>query len=324
MKSEVTARIADGISALGERIPANRCYGGGIEKAFYLIKHTSELLNKPMQNHEFSNKEAIVSPSIDRFVFSESDANCLHRNLKDELKYGYDCLFDVRPPVVPCWIEVSGKYGWLIVNEKQLGEYVSVISFGKHGDDISPILIFDWPKHNAQCELSGNRAYDYSVSHPGFFEKELLYDVISLMSLCACIGNNNISITKPISPLRMDGSAGSAAASRAFQHGRPMFSFNHVELVRPQTCEYRGEVVPSEFLVGKRGHFVVGHWRLIDGRQEPYWVWVDGHKRGDPSLGWVTKERQVILKQEVRRGFELPAISGLPGQRIPASPVKYQ
>lgn len=60
---------------------------------------------------------------------------------------------------------------------------------------------------------------------------------------------------------------------------------------------------------------VIGHWRLIDGVPEPFFVWIEGHERGDRGLGWIAKERHVKLAGGVRRGFDLPTDAGVPGER---------
>lgn len=115
-----------------------------------------------------------------------------------------------------------------------------------------------------------------------------------------------------------------SAAERVFarnrlREGRPQFSYNVVKTIIPETCEYRGEIVATESLRGLRGHMVVGHWRLIDGEISPYWVWVDGFKRGNEDLGFVTKERHVHVAQESRRGFLVPQHSGQTRERVAAS-----
>lgn len=101
-----------------------------------------------------------------------------------------------------------------------------------------------------------------------------------------------------------------------------MFSHNVVNMVLPKTCEHRGEIKSVESFAGKRGHLTVGHWRLIEGILTPYWTWVDGHKRGNAELGWVTKERHVKFSPDkARRGFLVPQAPGRRGQRLQAVPL---
>jgi hypothetical protein len=100
------------------------------------------------------------------------------------------------------------------------------------------------------------------------------------------------------------------------QRGRPMFSYNKVDLVVPRTCIYRSEVVETQSLAGKRGHMVIGHWRLIASVPEPFFVWIDGHERGDRELGYITKERTVLIGSGgLRKGFIVPNGIGRPGER---------
>lgn len=111
----------------------------------------------------------------------------------------------------------------------------------------------------------------------------------------------------------------SAPALRKFQRGRPVYSYNVVKLKLPEPTRQGGTVSSTEG-AAKRGHWVRGHWRLILNVNEPYWTWVEGHKAGDESLGFVTKERHVELTEAaVRKGFAVPMFEGNAGMRIPAA-----
>jgi hypothetical protein len=116
---------------------------------------------------------------------------------------------------------------------------------------------------------------------------------------------------------RLDDDAASRAMRlRRFQRGRPIFSYNQVDLVLPKTCIYRGEVRAVESFEGMRGHMVIGHWRLIDKALEPFWVWIDGHERGDRDRGWIVKQRNVTyVAGGLRRGFAVPSGRGSSGER---------
>ena len=87
-----------------------------------------------------------------------------------------------------------------------------------------------------------------------------------------------------------------------------------VGLVLPRTCIHCGEVVETKSLAGKRGHMVIGHWRLISGVAEPFFTRVDGHERGDRALGYITKERAVSAGSERRKGFLVLNVPGRHGE----------
>jgi hypothetical protein len=97
------------------------------------------------------------------------------------------------------------------------------------------------------------------------------------------------------------------------------FSYNRVTLNVPGDPHDHGveRVGPG---TPKRGHMVRGFWRLIwttrSGALDAEWVWVEGFQRGNPGLGWITKERHVALPSgETRHGFIVPSESGRPGER---------
>ena len=115
---------------------------------------------------------------------------------------------------------------------------------------------------------------------------------------------------------RLDDDAASRAMRlRRFQRGRPIFSYNQVDLVIPKTCIYRGELRAVESFEGVRGHMVIGHWRLIEKVLEPFWVWINGHKRGDCERGWIVKQRNVTyVSGGIRRGFAIPSDYGEAGE----------
>jgi hypothetical protein len=129
------------------------------------------------------------------------------------------------------------------------------------------------------------------------------------------LGHPRAATTRRIVP-SLSTSAERAFARRQMHRGRPIFSYNVVDLVVPQTCIYRGESHPTESFAGKRGHMVIGHWRLIAGVAEPFFTWVDGHERGDRDLGYITKERSVSAHAGgMRKGFVVPNMPAAPGER---------
>jgi hypothetical protein len=137
--------------------------------------------------------------------------------------------------------------------------------------------------------------------------------------LTSVITNPRIAVANRVVRATNEDATQRAFALRRAQRGRPVYSFNRVEIIAPTTCEFRGVVVAAASLAGRRGHMVVGHWRLIDGKLEPYWVWVEGHERGDRELGWIAKERIVKIAPIERRGFVSPSFSGFKGQRVSAA-----
>jgi hypothetical protein len=114
--------------------------------------------------------------------------------------------------------------------------------------------------------------------------------------------------------------AGSTAAERAFIRARARKgkSFFDYKIVKPGN--QISAPIPGDGTglarSAQRAHAVIGHWRLLDSREEPIWTWVDAHEAGDRSIGIITKERHVgFTGGGTRRGFIVPAAAGTPGER---------
>lgn len=171
-----------------------------------------------------------------------------------------------------------------------------------------------------------------SASERGFdvpdIERQIQLRFAAVYFACTAIAGHRLSITDRILPKRGETPAArSFARKRALKGRGQFFSYNKVSLITPDSPLFRGGVISWPSAASRRrGHWVTGHWRLIDGGIQPFWTWVDGHESGDADLGWVTKEREVMLQGPVvvRRGFRMPNHEGLAGERVPAEQVPME
>ncbi|BBE74344.1 hypothetical protein [Oharaeibacter diazotrophicus] len=257
-----------------------------------------DILKMPDRNHVPGS----VGPTAlcDRFVFSGEAlqatlTECRGRNTRDIV----EMAFTLKPSPT-FWIEASTAcFGFLC-----LGRKICVFS----GVDGRAQLIAQY----VHPDIIQIAAHDDAV--PRDFASLALG---TWASMVLALSNNRVTSTRRVMGSPVD-KAMRAAARRRAQTGSPVHSYNVVDLILPKTAMHRGILKPVESFAGVRGHLVIGHWRLIDGVAEPYWVWVDGHHRGDDTLGTVTKERHVQLVGGARRGFFLPEFAGRAGQRVKA------
>ncbi|MBU2963340.1 hypothetical protein KO516_21440 [Citreicella sp. C3M06] len=143
--------------------------------------------------------------------------------------------------------------------------------------------------------------------------------ISSFAIFCALINSPRSATCERIIP-RADTQDQRILNRRKAQRGCPVYSFNRVRMIRPGTSRQSSTVLCGE-QTSKRGHWVVGHWRLVDKNMEPYWTWVASHKRGDDAQGFIAHERHISIAPEsfeTRRGFVIPHIIGKPGQRVEA------
>lgn len=170
----------------------------------------------------------------------------------------------------------------------------------------SGLLVADWDGLSSKV-----------LNSDGLSEEGLAWVGFYAAALCTALASHRIATVERITPGGLS-AAQRASLRRSQQRGRPVYSYNVVKLRRPETALHRGCVVATESLKGTRRHLVIGHWRLIDGKAEPFWVWIDGHERGDRALGLIVKERHVQLSPVVRRGFTAPSHVGASHERVPA------
>jgi hypothetical protein len=274
------------------------------------------MLRRPSVNHS-----DIFTPMVERFVFDF-----------DELRPSWDylCEFDeagkqrlcvagenLRVPFDNCWLEVastSRSYGYLVSacgNDHEIRSFTEV--------DGEPR--FTWAAKASTLRQRGPLSVTRLLPKP--LPPDLTLQLITQASafemLCAILASPNMATTE-----RVVRAMGTTKESRALhraraQRGKPVFSFNRVSVRLPQAAHLNGVLVDRDSPLVKRAHMVIGHWRLIDGVLEPYWVWVHPHERGDRTAGFVANERYVSLSAAVlRRGWLIPQTAGTAGQRVPA------
>lgn len=267
------------------------------------------MLRKPATNHSLERPAAFV----DRFCFPRQIWTDL-LSARDVVAANYRQSYGqaIKPPVTPCWLEVHTPHeriGFMLIADDQIASTVTIVGYSDGGGN-------DWGTVFRGAIDSIGRWHIQRQS-----TDDLAQELgVLVVTMCGVLGGHRTVLTRSREH-QEDTAAGRALARRRAQQGRPLFSYNVVSLPRPEPSTLNGSLKASISASGVRGHVVIGHWRLIDGALEPYWVWVDGHERGCPDLGWVTKERHVHLAPEVRRGFVRPSFSGQPGQRLPASRV---
>jgi hypothetical protein len=179
----------------------------------------------------------------------------------------------IKPPLPMFWMEVEGVLArrgktegispaWFFHDGRMMGlagietgERLIVVPFGL----ISLGQVVDGEAHFENCKTrTGQRMIDDGV----FTEADHSEFLMMGFEPMGLLGNNRHVSTKRI--IRYgDDAIGRRWRRRRFQQGRPIYSYNQVDLVLPQTCIHRGEVVEAKSLAGKRGHMVIGHWRLI-------------------------------------------------------------
>ncbi|MDR6952314.1 hypothetical protein J2X65_001669 [Ancylobacter sp. 3268] len=264
------------------------------------------LLKLPKANHLPSPAPTAL---CDRFVFGERDFQALQYAALD---------VEAAPPgdrlPVPCnpmWIDIAGRYGWLISGG---------IAYAFHDCAhwgircVGQVCLTVNPDDNLWVDLS-DFAWDALIrsAAEGIQAATAAGAVVKI--IYALSSPRAATARRVVPGVGLDRGLKAFALRRA-QRGLPVFSYNKVELIRPQTALYRGELRSAESLSGTRMHMVIGHWRLIDGVIEPYWIWVDGHSRGNPDLGTIVKERHVRLSPDAfRKGFRVPADAGHTGER---------
>ncbi len=275
-----------------------------------------DALRLPGTNHAPIGNDA--QPMCERFVF---DREAVHALGSIEGRWGDDVRRLGGVPIVldRMWIEADVdnrcRVGWLIRDD--------VASCVVHFTRLRTSL------HVGDCMLSSfadhRGSYCFTPAGEGFIEGaawsrgQLYYTIVGVIPHLLALASPRAATSRRILPGAGLDKGVKAFALRRAQRGVPVFSYNRVELVRPQTAMYRGEVRTAESVAGMRLHQVIGHWRLIDGVIEPYWIWIDGHERGDEKLGTIVKERHVRLDRGgMRRGFRLPAYVGRPGERVVA------
>lgn len=285
------------------------------------------VLKIPSRNHTVDASN-FTNPGCDRYVFDREDVNALSDHFEEDAESRLLATEYARLPSDPCWLECE-NLGFLVWKDGQ-GAVPLVGFIGGRGHalvgslayvDFGQIKTLDAiGKGRTKIELlqTGRRVVS-SGSLKASQVSSLLFKAIVMMAAMSSPRVTTVrKVSRDVSALN---SAERAFRMRRAQRGRPVFSYNKVDLVLPKTALHRGVLKPAESFAGMRGHFVMGHWRLIDGVLEPYWTWVDGHKRGDPELGWITKERHVDLSRVTRRGYLVPAQEGHPGQRVRAIPT---
>lgn len=272
-----------------------------------MARWAADLLKRPAVNHSDQ-----FQGYVERFVFDDTALQALGEVFGDA-KSREDAWRVCHVPVVPCFISTPNQ-GWMIHSQDQktmVSYYTSVHHWGVcHAGSMTleGVLGHEVPEIRRSVVPLEDAEIQQAVVD------KLLVVVFLLVALTQSRVATVRKITKK---------SGSTAAMRAFQRrraqlGKPVYSYNRVQMNFPKTSLQKGEVAYDCRSGPKRAHWVIGHWRLIDGVIEPYWTWIDGHKSGDEELGFVTKERHVKIARSFRRGYMLPGLSGLPGERIRA------
>lgn len=276
----------------------------------WMAVKVSELLRRPKKNHT-----DFYTPMIERFVFDGQQVQCLNDACINLSRNSKDALFaSLKLPMHSFWMEF-GQSGYYVSGE-------TVTLFNGSGKKVPALA----SASVSQIMAAGPGTDFTAIFRPddGRFWDCILDDVGGhfrmFAALCAAINSPRSATTERVR--RVGGSTVERkAVSRRGQRGYPIFSFNRVNIHRPDTSSQKSEVLLSGVQTSKRGHWVIGHWRLIDGNAEPYWTWVESHKRGDDGLGFIAHERLVDLAPGsfgVRRGFSIPAMPGSAGSKIEA------
>ena len=252
---------------------------------------------------------------VERFVFGDDDiaerishVTELERELLQQ---------NMRKPLPVFWME-TGHYGWLFDGD-------AIVAFGRTSAGI--VQSIGGVSFSALSDLNG----EVFVHYPNSLPRPVYTDhhrfamlAMAVVPILLALINSPRSVTRErVRPAHLSSEQRLARQHRS-QRGYPMYSFNRVTLKRPDNSLQSSDVLMCGAQTSKRGHWVIGHWRLIDGAAEPYWTWVDAHKRGDEEMGFVAHERHIKIAPGsfgARRGFVIPTVLGEAGGRLPASPA---
>jgi hypothetical protein len=280
----------------------------------------------------------------DRFVLTRSFYDACRRQEFHDEETRVAFFSGIKEPLPTCWIEfdegmrrITAKetYGvrlaWFIQNGL-MAMFVCMRFSETDAKSLAvlPLVYFNL-EHFRESFLQGENPWfqttvvTQDVIAEGFLEKAEITDfMMEGAYFIASLACSRVAVIQRVAPASA-GPAGRAFARRRLARGRPMFSYNKVTLAVPQVCTYRGGTVETQSLAGKRGHMVVGHWRLIDNVAVPFFTWIEGHESGDRALGWITKEHMVSSWRGaggMRRGFLIPdEPGGGSGDRRPALPA---
>lgn len=275
-----------------------------------LIERARRDLKLPSTNHLIC--EQSCQPMAERFLFADTALDDLMRVFDDE-ESRWSAVIVARVPCIPCWVE-TGDYAWHFWSDDRGRTMCTFFMDGR-----TPLAVFHFDGLRDESDETpvtltpAAVAIQLTGDVPDIWFSAAASRVVFLL---AALSQPRVATVRRQIPGGADGAAERASRLRRAQIGRPVFSFNVVEFRPAQTALHRGVLKPVESFAGMRGHVVMGHWRLIDGKIEPYWIWVDGHRRGDDSLGTIVKERQVAsLRGGLRRGFTVPAELGRHGER---------
>ena len=280
-----------------------------------MIEAARDALKLPDRNHVPVDGDHWRA-ACDRFVLPPDWLVVLNQVFDDQVSRA-DALLYARVPLVPCWIECPEMA--IFVSGSSECPQATVFAMGDRF--VSPTVAMTMDDAARRAWESGHEV-DLWVSDHIRMHEDGQHLIHAAMTFAACtlaaLTSPRVTSTRRVLPSPVD-RARAARARRRAQAGRPVWSHNVVEFVLPRTALHRGVVKPMESFASMRGHSVVGHWRLIDGVLEPYWVWIDGHDRGNKALGKITKSREVTLPAGVHpKGFFRPEIVGHKGQRLPA------
>lgn len=274
----------------------------------------AQLLRRPATNH--SDR---YTPMVERFVFAVEDQNVIYQPAEGT---GFALLrAALRPPLSVFWMEI-GDVGFFVQNET-----VTTFHHVQSRKTVMSGVTCDFVR-DLRNGVGREIRFDFtspahaSSAEPILREAEHLA-ADSLAMFCAMCSMINSPRSATRERVLVNGTDPAKKATyRRLQRGYPVFSFNRVKLKRPDTSKLSSDVLTTNAQTSKRGHWVIGHWRLIDNNPEPYWTWVEAHPRGDEAEGFIHKERFVNLSgdlsHELRRGFVIPSMPGVSGSRIPA------
>lgn len=277
-----------------------------------ISKVCAAMLRRPVINHS-----EMPSPMIERFVFDPVDVQSVYDQARGYDQQGRDLLLEkFKCPLPQMWIE-HGKWGFLLMDDTvtvfaMLTKKVTAIAFTSLDEIRQPGGITSF----TELYSPGDNEWWHS------WQNAVAAEFCIFGALCAIINSPRAATRERGMPGRGLTPEQKVARHRRMQRGYPLYSFNRMTLKRPETSRQSSDLLICGGQASKRGHWVIGHWRLIDNNPEPYWTWVEAHKRGDDEIGFVAHERHVSIEAGafgLRRGFTIPTRPGDAGETIRAS-----
>ncbi|MBB3771546.1 hypothetical protein FHS55_002145 [Angulomicrobium tetraedrale] len=283
------------------------------------FERARDLLKMPDTNHDIL---AHPQGAVDRFVLTAATADVLADVVSKPGQF--DLLRQVaRSPLPRLWLDVP-SYHWAFLVDGDVAIYFdqsAVEGLARFPTPVAGVVVAaDSPSFGDAFLLPPMRSTLAGRAGANDYIASISARVVTILGV---LSSPHFASTRRVMPGPEGDAARRAFLARNAQRGRPIFSHNQVDLLLPKTAVHNGVLRSCDEMASVRAHMRVGHWRLIEGRLDPYFVWIEGREVGNRARGYVAKTRHVELAGDsVRRGFRVPAEIGKAGERRKAEALR--